>query len=508
MVRIDDLTPVDTDVLVVGAGPTGLMAALVLNRRGVPNVLIDYKQGPTRESRALAVHPRTMEIYDQLGLVERVQRQSVEAGRLVPGRGGGVLVADAQRSATRFPGVHLFPQDDNEALLAEALADGGGDLRWQHRLLSVVRNEPGAPWPVEALADGPAGLTRIRAKWCIGADGAASTVRRLLDIPFEGVTDDATFWVADVHDLTGIDNTAVVALFGRTSFVIIFPLDTEPGHVRLIALAPTGHIDEDGARRLLADDIGATFGAIDWFSPYRVHHRVAARFRSAAVFLAGDAGHVHSPVGGQGMNTGLQDAHNVALLLADISQNRLHPSAIDRYQSERRRIALKLINATDRVFTVVAGTGRIRGFVRRYISALPALVIPPLMRTGPGRRLAGLLGQYRIRYHFVDDDAAVPEWAADPCVGLRLAPVADNNLQLRSLSWQLHTYGVSVERPELPDWIDGPYEFGRDPQRNLRSDRLYLIRPDGFVAAAIPVRGGKADPGQLGAAVAAHHLAL
>jgi 2-polyprenyl-6-methoxyphenol hydroxylase-like FAD-dependent oxidoreductase len=508
MVRIDELSPVDTDVLVVGAGPTGLMAALVLSRRGIGHVLIDHKAGPTRESRALAVQARTMEIYDQLGLAERVQQRAVEAGRLVPGRGGGARVDDAQRKATRFPGIHLFTQDDNETLLAEALAADGGDLRWQHRLLCLVRNESESPWPVEALVDGPDGLVRIRAKWCVGADGARSTVRRLLDIPFDGVTDDATFWVADVHDLSGVDNTAVMARFGRTSFVIIFPLDDEPGHVRLIALAPSGQIDEACARRLMADDIGASFGAIDWFSPYRVHHRVAARFRSAAVFLAGDAGHVHSPVGGQGMNTGLQDAHNLALLLADIMQNRLHLKAIDRYESERRRVALKLIHVTDRVFTAVAGSGRFTGFFRRNFSKLPAIALPPLMRTGFGRRIAGLLGQYRIRYHFVSEDAAVPEWAADPCVGLRLPPVHDNHLQLRSLAWQLHTYGGSVAPPAVPAWIVGPHEFGPDPQRRLRRDRLYLIRPDGFVAAAIPVRDGSADTGQLSAAAAAHRLAL
>ena len=189
-VPLQDLPVVDTDVLVVGAGPTGLMAGLVLARRAVPAVVLDRKSGPTRESRALAVHARSMEIYDQLGLAEQVLAGAYLATRAQIRRDigpQGFDIGAAQRGATRFPGLHIFEQSRNEQLLSSALTDAGAEVRWRHRLVDLTSD------PVDgrttALVEGPDGLCRIRARWCVGADGASSAVRRLLDLPFEGVTE-------------------------------------------------------------------------------------------------------------------------------------------------------------------------------------------------------------------------------------------------------------------------------------------------------------------------------
>jgi hypothetical protein len=123
-----------------------------------------------------------------------------------------------------------------------------------------------------------------------------------------------------------------------------------------------------------------------------------------------------------------------------------------------------------------------------------------------GARLGGWLGQYRIRYHVVPEGAAVPTWAADPVVGLRLPPVGDNAEPLRSLTWQLHTYGGKAVRPDVPGWVDGPVDLGPDPRGVLRPDRMFLVRPDGFVAASLPVRDGVVDAPTLEAALAAYEL--
>ena len=149
-VAAEDLPTTDTDVLVVGAGPTGLMAGLVLARRGVPAVVVDRKAGPTRESRALAVQARTMEVYDQLGLADEVVAGSYRATRIQVGPGGGFLgfgFEQAQRGATRYPGLHVFEQSRNEELLVAALAGAGGDLRWEHRLLDLVEGGGAAGTP-------------------------------------------------------------------------------------------------------------------------------------------------------------------------------------------------------------------------------------------------------------------------------------------------------------------------------------------------------------------------
>ncbi|GAB2842257.1 FAD-dependent monooxygenase [Actinocorallia aurea] len=509
-VRVADLPTIDTEVLVVGAGPTGLMAGLVCAARGLPALVVDKKTGPTRESRALAVQARTMELYDQLDVAQPVLDGANPVVRLRIGAGGGPLgfgFAELQQDATRFPGVKIFEQSRNERLLVDALAERGGEVAWGHRLVDLVdrTREDGPDGRVEALLEGPDGLVVVRARWCVGADGAASTVRREIDLPFEGVTDDATFWVADLHDISGIPDDAISGRFGAETFAITFPLGPG-GHARLIALAPHDSITQEAALQAAREDLGLAFGRVDWFSTYRVHHRVASRFRLGSVFLAGDAAHVHSPIGGQGMNTGLQDAHNLALLLADVAQGHLDPSALDRYERERRPVAEKLINVTDRAFGVIGRRGKGVSLFRNRFGFLAARLLPRITRSRLGPRLGGYLGQYRIRYHYLPGGPA-PAWALDPAVGRRLPPSDANDEPLRSLTWQLHTYGgAPVARPARPPWIEGPHAFAADPHQGLRADRLYLIRPDGFVAAALPVIAGAVDQHALDAAVAAHRL--
>ena len=356
-----------------------------------------------------------------------------------------------------------------------------------------------------AVLEGPDGLTRVRARWCVGADGATSVVRRLLDVPFEGVTDDATFWVADLRGVQDLPDRALAARLGRRTFGVMFPLGPG-GHARLISMAAGDHVTADAALATARDDLGLRYDALDWFSTYRVHHRVAARFRKGSAFLAGDAAHVHSPVGGQGMNTGLQDAHDLALLLADVAQGHLDPAALDRYERERRPVALRLVGVTDRLFGVVARRGPRTAWLRRRFGRVLALLGPRLTSGPVGARLGGWLGQYRIRYHLVPPGEPVPGWADDPAVGLRLPPVGDNAARLRTFTWQLHTYGAPAARPDVPAWVDGPDDLGPDPAGRLRPDRAYLVRPDGFVVASLPVRDGVVDPATLGAALDAAHV--
>jgi hypothetical protein len=299
----------------------------------------------------------------------------------------------------------------------------------------------------------------------------------------------------------------MAARVGDATFAVAFPLGPD-GHTRLVALAPRDGIGQQEALAEARADLGLSYDAVDWFSSYRVHHRVAAAFRKGRVFLAGDAGHVHSPVGGQGMNTGLQDAHNLALLLADVRQERLNTAALDRYERERRPVAVMLVRVTDRLFGFIGRRNRRTALLRRRVSGIGAYLAPRLLSTRFGGRIGGYLGQYRIRYRFAAKNAPVPAWAADPAVGLRLPPAHGNHRPLRTLAWQVHTYGTEAARPELPAWIEGPHQFPVDSTGRLQAGRLYLIRPDGYIAASLPLHSGHVNDADLRAALAAHELRL
>ena len=506
---VDDLPVIDTEVLVVGAGPTGLMAGLVLARRRVPAVVIDSKEGLTEASKAIAVQARSMEIYDQLGLVQQVLDGGNPAARMQIGQGAGLLGFDlesTQSGSTDFPGIQIFEQSRNEQLLSSALDELDASVRWRCRLVAVLQNNGSGDPAFEALVEGPTGLFRIRARWCIGADGAGSTIRREIGASFEGVTNGATFYVADLQGVSGLPENTLATRFGDSSFAVLLPLGPN-GHSRIISMMPGETVDRETALVRAQSDLGISHTHVDWFSSYRVHHRVASHFRKGAMFLAGDAGHVHSPVGGQGMNTGLQDSHNLANLLADVAHGHVEQQALDRYELERRPVALKLVKVTDRAFGVISRRGIGIALLRRGIGSVMARLAPRVLRSALGIRAGGLLGQYRIRYRFVPAGSKSTGWADDAMVGLRLPRVDSNIESLRSFTWQLHSYGdSSISRPDVPGWFGGPYRFGPDPRGRLHSDRLYIVRPDGFIAASVPVRSGSADQERLRSALRAHRV--
>lgn len=508
-ISVQDLPTIDTEVLIVGAGPSGLMAGLVLARRGVPTLVIDKKPGPTQESRAVAVQARTMEIYSQLGIAQQVFNGGNPASRMQMGQGNDLLgfsVESTQVGSTDFPGIQIFEQSRNEELLSATLRTEGGSVRWRNRLVAVLRAGANDVDGFEALVEGPDGLFRVRSTWCIGSDGSQSMIRREMGASFDGVTNGATFFVADLTGISGLPDNTIATRFGDDSFAVLLPLGPG-GNGRVISMVASESVDQDTALGRARSDLGMSYSAVDWFSSYRVHHRVASQFRKGQMFLAGDSGHVHSPVGGQGMNTGLQDAHNLANLLADVSQGRRSADALDQYEHERRPVALKLVQVTDRVFGVIARRGKGIAFLRRRIGAIMSAVAPRILKGSLGARVGGLLGQYRIRYRFSPEGSPAPVWAEDSVVGLRLPRVENNLESLRSLTWQLHGYGLDpVTPPRVPQWIEGPLHFGRDSRGQMSTDRLYLIRPDGYIAASLPTERGIVSQTVLSSALRAHHI--
>ena len=479
----------DAEVAIVGAGPTGLMLALCLAKQGVSVVIADGKFEPTRESRAIILQARTMELLDQLGIAGRFENLATVATALRPGferdEVAVVNLAGLAEGLTPFPHLLVLEQSQTERLLVEALVAEGVEVQWGHRLDSVENNSDGV---LLSLA-GPTGEARqVRARYCVDADGSSSAVRKALGIPFEGTTNPQSFYVIDATGVTGLDPESVNVRAGLTGFLLTFPMGSDD-HARLLGTVDAEEQDEPAVRALLEQTFGVRYESSAWYSTYRVHHRVARRFREGAVFLAGDAAHVHSPVGAQGMNTGLQDAHNLSCALADVIRGGAAEGRLDHYEAERRPVAQRLIATTDTLFGFVTSPQRSAQVARRAIVRTVAPVVAALApRTRRSSRAFEYLAQIRIHYWMSAEAKHEVHGRRDPVVGRRLPWNGDNYECLREFRWQVHVYGAS-EWPNLsPTRIPSRglpvYSFPTIRNERLEAGLLYLVRPDGFVAAA------------------------
>jgi 2-polyprenyl-6-methoxyphenol hydroxylase-like FAD-dependent oxidoreductase len=324
-----------TEVLIVGAGPTGLVLALWLTKLGIHVRIIDKTAEPGTTSRALAVQARTLELYRLVGLADAV----VEAGVKVPGANlwvGGSRVARVPldrigQDMSPFPYALTYAQDAHERLLVERLEAQGVFVERQTQLVRFEQRRENVR-SVLKQADGSEDV--CEAAYLAGCDGARSTVREGLGIDFPGGTYSGLFYVADVEATGVVGDGEIHVDFEEADFLAVFPIK---GAGRLRLVGPVSWETDAQQRELTYEDIRErvvknlklTVNRVNWFSTYHVHHRVAARFHKGRVFLLGDAAHVHSPVGGQGMNTGIGDAVNLAWKIAAVLTGAAPDSLLD-----------------------------------------------------------------------------------------------------------------------------------------------------------------------------------
>ncbi len=365
----------NTDVLVVGAGPTGLMLAVQLLRNGTRPIIIEKNAGPARETRALGVHARTLEIYQHLGIAETaiaLGHRAQGAHMWVNGRHAArVPLGDIGQGVSPYPFVLILGQDDNEKLLGEVLNSLGEQVRWGHELIALRQGANSVECDVRR-PDGS--IEMIEARYVVGCDGARSAVRTLNNIEFVGAPYEHVFFVADVVATGGMAAGELNVYLWKDGFHLYFPMRGD-NHWRLVGILPPALRGRDDLTfeeviPSIRKEAGAAvrFESCSWFSTYRIHHRRAERFRSGHCFLSGDAAHIHSPVGAQGMNTGLQDAYNLAWKLARVCQGKASDGLLDTYAAEREPVANRLLSSTDRAFNVIVSDDRIAGILRTELA--------------------------------------------------------------------------------------------------------------------------------------------
>ncbi len=483
-------------VLIVGAGPTGLVLALVLTRLGVRVRIVDKAEAPGTTSRALALQARTLEFYRQLDLADTVIERGrvLEAANLwVKGKKvAHVPFGEIGKGESPFPFLLIYPQDEHEKLLIERLQSMGVVVERRTELLGF---EDLGDRVVARLKGSDGAEESCEAEYIAGCDGAHSIVREELQTEFSGGTYARLFYVADVEASgPAMDGELHVAL-DDADFLALFPLKGA-GRARFIGTVEAEQ--EQRSESLGWRDVSTSVLSrmhldvthVNWFSTYRVHHRVASLFAKGRSFILGDAAHIHSPVGGQGMNTGIGDAMNLGWKLAGVLRNGAPVSLLETYESERIPFARALVATTDRAFVVASSEGAIASFVRANV--VPGVASALFGTTAMRRFIFRTVSQTRINYH----DSKLSQGAAGSVRGGDRLPWAelegearDNFVSLATLNWQLHSYGTPsagvlelCKARGLPCHV---FPWGPSVEKaGFENGAAYLIRPDGYVALA------------------------
>lgn len=373
-----------TEVLIVGAGPTGLMMACQLALRGISFRIIDIKDHPTNYSGALFIQARSIEIFNQLGLAQTAIHQGVIASEiklLFPGnKTFSILINNIGQSLSQFPFLLMLEQSKTEQILADFIKNYGYAVERNTELLHFKQ----AYGEVSAILKLPDGNEeKLKTRYLIAADGGHSTVRELLAIPFLGSTRPVSLFVTDCE--AEMPSDAICFSFTNTATTGFFSLSegkwridgTLSEELETQGSLTFGDIASDFAKRTR---MKVKLHHPHWFSVFHSHQRYASSFQQNRCFLAGDAAHIHSPVGAQGMNTGLQDACNLAWKLALVIQNKSKESILNTYASERISIAKNGIRSTDKVFKWVTSQHIFIKSIRVYIVPLILKLILPFLK--------------------------------------------------------------------------------------------------------------------------------
>ncbi|MFZ1701593.1 MAG: FAD-dependent monooxygenase [Pyrinomonadaceae bacterium] len=408
-----------TDVAIIGAGPTGLALACQLIRHNIDFIIIDKKETTTTHSRAIGVQARTLEIYEQFDLADSLIKlgEPAEKVRMIAGgevRGEAAL-KDIGKGMSPYPFLLIIDQSKHERLLYDYILENGQDVRWRNQMSSLSQDADGVSVVMNA-ADGS--TETINAKYLVGSDGASSPVRHALGLTFEGDTVGRLFYVADVQIDWSFGHDALHVCLAEHTVTAFFPMVGDR-RWRIVGTFPEGHEKEEGdvlyeeiERQIELDtELDLDISNVNWFSAYKVHSRAVDAFSKGRCFVAGDAAHIHTPAGAQGMNTGIQDGYNLAWKLALACKGGNSERLLATYNEERLPNARRLLATTDRFFRLGATDDWFISFVRTHIfpyvlgfalslDVVKTAIFPLVSQIGisyAGRSLSQEIGDFSVR---------------------------------------------------------------------------------------------------------------
>lgn len=395
-----------TDVLIVGAGPTGMALSIALLQAGIDHLLVDRLVEGQNTSRAGVIHAQTLDSLASLGVTEDLVARGLKVDKFsVRDRDAALLSLSFDALPSEHPYLLMLPQNITEEILAAHIAKLGGEIHRGLTATSVEQNAKGA----QVTVSGADGEQLIKARYVVGADGMHSLVRKAAGIEFEGGAYEESFVLADVRLDWPLGQSEVSLFFSPSGLVVVAPLPD--GSFRVVATmdeAPEQLTQAD--IQSLLDARGpearkATVTNVTWSSRFRLHHRLAKSYRSGRLFLMGDAAHVHSPAGGQGMNTGLIDAVVLGKILVGVIAGNGTDSSLNFYEKLRRPAAAKVLGIAGRMTRMATTRGSFKRWVRNLL--LSVFNLNPIVRRKIEMNLSGLSRAQLA--HFPGDEARESE---------------------------------------------------------------------------------------------------
>ena len=500
-------TTIKTSVLIVGAGPTGLALAIQLIRYGIDFTIVDKREGITPYSKAIGVQARTLEIYQQIDLAQSLVDQGLIANGVRLLEGGEakaeVPLATLGEGKSPFPYLLIVEQSKHEHLLYNFIKADGKDVRWQTTLSDFSQgDDAGGARVTGTLVNAGGEKQAVQAQYLVACDGAKSSVRHGLGLTFEGSTLERLFYVADVQLKWDFPHDLLTACLAKDRSTAFFPMPGEDRY-RIVGVFPEdtdkveGQIPFDEIEKQIREDsqLELDMYKVNWFSTYKVHSRRVNKFGVGRCFVAGDAAHIHSPAGAQGMNTGIQDGYNLAWKLALVLRGAANPKILDTYNEERVEVAERLLETTDRMFDLLVNPDWLLSFVRRQIFPRVASFIVGL--DSVNQFIFPLISQTGISYHghslgvntenglavragdrmpyFMIDGKGIYDWLHAPKFHLL---TFSNNLEPGELTKQ----AIQREFGSLVDYLAFPLRGRVAEIFGSRKSFSVLLRPDNYIA--------------------------